>query len=83
MVKYSKEQGGVDMKWIYRLWGERPIFLTHTAGSYKIGDKSDWPYEGYKITRIIETSPTALYNGGSAECSEVWGKPIKSTLKAL
>jgi len=64
------------MDWLYRLMGERLLFLTHTAVSYKIGDKSDWPYEGYKITRIIETSPTALYDGGCAECSEVWGKQL-------
>jgi hypothetical protein len=53
--------------------GERPIFLTHTAGSYKKGDI----YDNDIITRIISVSPTALYGGGSAECSEVWGKPIK------
>jgi hypothetical protein len=62
------------MEWLYRLLGERPIFLTHTAGSFKKGDIHD---DNYRITRILSVSPTALYDGGSAECSEIWGKPIK------
>ena len=60
------------MRWLYKLLGEKQLFLTHTAMSYKIGDK----YEGNKITRIIKTSPTALQSGGAAACSEVWGKHL-------
>ena len=64
------------MRWLDKLLGEKQLFLTHTASAYKIGDKVDYPYEGHKITRIIETSPTALYGGGCASCSEVWGKHL-------
>ena len=64
------------MRWLDKLLGEKKLFLTHTAAAYKIGDKVDYPYEGNKITRIIETSPTALQGGGRAACWEVWGKHL-------
>lgn len=60
------------MRWLYKLLGEKQLFLTHTAGAYKKGDKDG----DNKITRIIKTSPTALQGGGAAACSEVWGKHL-------
>jgi hypothetical protein len=64
------------MDWLYRLMGERLLFLTHTAVSFKKGDIHD---DNYRITRIISVSPTSLYLGGAVECSEVWGKHIVKT----
>lgn len=60
------------MELIRKLLGEELMFYTHTPDANRVGEIKD----GYRITRVASTTPTALFNGGRADCYEVWGKKL-------
>ena len=53
----------------------RELFLTHTPDGFRVGEYwVNWNNgKRFRITRITETSPTALYCGGSVCCYSVRG----------
>jgi hypothetical protein len=48
------------------------VFYTYTPWAYPIGSV----HNGYRVTQVERTSPTALMGGGNAGCWEVWGVAV-------